>query len=315
MRKRKSLDKYQTLSFGLFDSGGPKVKKGICLNILVIWTLFQTAGFCEPVRVEHVEAELISENASVAPGEPFWVGVRFVMDEGWHIYWRNPGDSGMATSVEWVLPEGFKAGEIEWPAPGKFSSAGFVTYGYQDSVLLLTRIEPASHLAPGSQVTLGARAAWLSCGDICISGEAELSHILSVSAEAPDAVSPWTEDFKRARLLIPIQAKDWTIRAVKGRRKMILQVAAENISSANLVGTEFFPEDQGWMAHAAPQKIKRTKSGFEIVLELSKNLPKPLTRIKGILVVQGVSQGEAKLPAFIVDTKVEAGSPFFAFFN
>ena len=65
----------------------------------------------------HVEASLISERASVAPGVPFHVGIRMKIRRGWHIYWKNPGDSGLPPRITWTLPKGFVAGPIEWPIP------------------------------------------------------------------------------------------------------------------------------------------------------------------------------------------------------
>ncbi|HET6522033.1 MAG TPA: protein-disulfide reductase DsbD domain-containing protein, partial [Geminicoccaceae bacterium] len=68
-----------------------------------------------PVATERVEARLVSEVEAVRPGAPFWVALRLRMAEGWHTYWRNPGDSGLPTTIEWTLPEGFEASEIVWP--------------------------------------------------------------------------------------------------------------------------------------------------------------------------------------------------------
>ena len=64
-----------------------------------------------------VKAELLAEPLAIAPGQPFTVGIKLTMKEHWHTYWRNPGDSGEPTRVTWKLPQGFAAGELQWPAP------------------------------------------------------------------------------------------------------------------------------------------------------------------------------------------------------
>jgi DsbC/DsbD-like thiol-disulfide interchange protein len=64
------------------------------------------------VRTPQVEAELVAERSALAPGEPLTVALRLKMIPEWHTYWRNPGDSGEPTRLEWRLPPGFEASEI-----------------------------------------------------------------------------------------------------------------------------------------------------------------------------------------------------------
>ncbi len=73
----------------------------------------------KPVRVDSVEVELVADRDSIRAGEPFKLGLRIRHDPHWHTYWRNPGDSGLPTVFELKLPEGFRAGPIQWPAPAQ----------------------------------------------------------------------------------------------------------------------------------------------------------------------------------------------------
>ncbi|NBB91994.1 MAG: thiol:disulfide interchange protein, partial [Gammaproteobacteria bacterium] len=84
-------------------------------TLLVLLTLapWVTAG-PGPVQRPHIEVELVSENTHVQRGEPFRVGLRMLPDEHWHTYWKNPGDSGLSTEMEWTLPEGASASPIRW---------------------------------------------------------------------------------------------------------------------------------------------------------------------------------------------------------
>ncbi len=82
-----------------------------------------TVAAAAPPMSELVQAELLAEPASIVPGQPFWVAVRLRMKAGWHTYWRNPGDSGEATTIAWQLPSGFEAGPIVWPAPSRLPVA------------------------------------------------------------------------------------------------------------------------------------------------------------------------------------------------
>src|ERR1035438_5443799 len=80
----------------------------------------------ETVATDNVKARLVGEVRSVAPGQSFFVALELDIREGWHTYWRNPGDSGQATKLTWALPDGWSAGEIQWPAPHRFELAPLV---------------------------------------------------------------------------------------------------------------------------------------------------------------------------------------------
>ena len=82
------------------------------------------------------KVELIAEQDAVSPGKPLWVGLLFRLDEGWHIYWQNPGDSGEPPKIQWQLPPGFEAGTIRWPQPIRLGGGTVVDYGYEGQVLL-----------------------------------------------------------------------------------------------------------------------------------------------------------------------------------
>ncbi|MBN1515643.1 thioredoxin family protein [Candidatus Sumerlaeota bacterium] len=114
---------------------------------------------------KHVAAELITERDAVQLGEEFIVGLKLTHDEHWHTYWQYPG-TGMPTTIEWTLPDGFEAGPIEWPFPVTFEAGGVAGYGYTDIAVLLTRIR-APEEAPDS-ITIQANVRWLECSDSCV---------------------------------------------------------------------------------------------------------------------------------------------------
>lgn len=130
----------------------------------------------------HVRAELVSDAAVLEPGGSLRVGVRLVMDEGWHVYWTNPGDAGLATEVTWELPVGFEARRLEWPLPETFDSPGEIaSYGYSDEVTLAVEVRiPAD---PPASAAVTAAVAWLACRDRCVLGEAVVHTALPLAAE------------------------------------------------------------------------------------------------------------------------------------
>lgn len=129
-----------------------------------------------------VKAQIFADVSAVAPGEPFEIAVLLDVDPHWHVYWKNPGDSGLPTSVEFSLPEGFTVSGLKWPVPMVLKGAGGVTdYGYEDSLLLSTRVTAPKDIKTGTTVKITALVKWVSCKDICIPGRAELALDLPVS--------------------------------------------------------------------------------------------------------------------------------------
>ena len=126
--------------------------------------------------------------------------------DGWHTYWRNPGDSGQATKIVWDLPAGFKAGEIEWPSPHRFELPPLVNYGYAKQAVHLVEVTAPAALPSGSDVSLHAKVSWLVCADLCIPENADLQLRLPVTS-GPGAVDPDSEKlFAAARSELPARA-------------------------------------------------------------------------------------------------------------
>src|SRR5690242_77174 len=111
--------------------------------LLIGLTCAANAWAAVPSGDDLVKATLLADVKSVKPGQPFTLAVLLKLEPGWHVYWKNPGESGMATSVTWKLPQGFKAGELNFPIPKQFGNSGDVIgYGYEDEVLLTATITP-----------------------------------------------------------------------------------------------------------------------------------------------------------------------------
>ncbi len=128
-----------------------------------------------------VKAELVSDISEVKPGDSFNLGVLFKIDPGWHIYWRNPGDSGLPTTVEFMVPTDYKTGALNWPAPQVFqNNQGGTDYGYADTVLLWSSIEVPENANVNSQAVVEAQLSWLSCKEICIPGKANLKYDIKI---------------------------------------------------------------------------------------------------------------------------------------
>jgi len=118
-----------------------------------------------------VKLSLLTETTAMEAGRPLRVGVLLNVEPGYHIYWINPGESGQPPEVKWKLPEGFVAGDLQWPAPRRFVvPGGIVNFGYEGEVLLVATITPTATAAVG-RVELAAECSWLVCNDdVCLPG-------------------------------------------------------------------------------------------------------------------------------------------------
>ena len=150
-----------------------------------------TAFVAGPVKTGHLEAELVSETAGVAPGGLAYVAIRQDIMKGWHTYWRNPGDSGQATSAKWTLPSGWSLGDVVWPAPERLPLGPLMNYGYVGQVLLPVSLNVPATAKPGSNQTLKADVTFLVCADICVPEEAKLQLTVPVVAGVPPLDAKW----------------------------------------------------------------------------------------------------------------------------
>jgi DsbC/DsbD-like thiol-disulfide interchange protein len=116
------------------------------------------------------QARLILSAESARPGEIVTAGVLLKMAPGWHTYWKNSGDSGAPTKIDWQLTSGIKAGEIQWPVPEKLTVADLTTYVYHDEVMLLVPLTLADSVPVGPK-EIKARLSWLECEKVCLPGK------------------------------------------------------------------------------------------------------------------------------------------------
>src|SRR5215470_7883918 len=122
--------------------------------ICLLWSVAAVGTAAQPSS-PHARVELVSRQNTAIQGADLQLGVHFVLEPGWHIYWINPGDSGQPPVLKWQLPPGFSAGEIEWPRPERMQSTPqLADYGYHGEVLLPVNIHVPSTAAAGSPVQI-----------------------------------------------------------------------------------------------------------------------------------------------------------------
>jgi len=246
--------------------------------------------FAQPVKTEHVLAELLTEQSAVQPGKPFTVALRIQHAPHWHTYWRNPGDSGLVTKIQWTLPAGYTAGPIQWPYPHRLPLGPLTNFGYENELLLLTDITAPAN-AQG-RVDIQARADWLVCKDICIPEGGNFKLTLPVGEAKPTS---WASIFKSTRDLLPVAAKGWTTAtSIKGDQVTVSFTPKSGNTHAPKA-VFFYPYQEGSIENAKPQPMTKAGNGFTVAVTLAPPVPADLKTLPGILVAEnGWGEGTAK---------------------
>lgn len=176
-------------------------------GLLVVLSLFivQVAS-AESVRTRHSEVELVSEHQKLpVTGGTVTLGLYLNPDPSWHAYWANPGDAGKEPSVKWELLEGFEASDLAFPTPHVIPFESFITYGYDEPILLLADIAVPGGLVEGAEYELGGRARWVVCDDReCVPERADVS--VSLSVGDGDVNDDYEDQFADARAKLPVQS-------------------------------------------------------------------------------------------------------------
>ena len=211
--------------------------------------LFCTLAYSNPVETGHARASLIT-NLQDSQQESFYVGVRLEMQEGWHTYWENPGDSGSPFDAQWNVDQGIIVENVEWPTPVTIPYPPLMTFGYEGDVVFPFKVFRAidSNL---SKINL--EFDFLICADICIPEKASLS--LDLSTALPDslvdeAVKSLPADF--------IQTQS----VVEGDHLKIKFKSSQPVSNAYL-----FPREDNLFAYTPTQKWNRlSEDTYEIAV-------------------------------------------------
>lgn len=244
---------------------------------------------------EHAHVELLQRQDSVVPGSDLQLGVHFVLEHGWHIYWINPGDSGQPPTLKWQLPTGFSAGEILWPRPERMQSVKeLADYGYRDDVLFIVPIHvPHSMIISGPLGTpFVVEAKWLICREVCLPEHARLQVGLpqaSRAAENPSSAKLFADAEKRLPKPLPHR---WKASVTSKKDDFVLSILA----GSRITEAEFFPLDPGQIDNPAPQKTQASVTGIKITLKKSDLLVKPITVLRGVLVIPGKSAYRIEAP-------------------
>lgn len=171
--------------------------KVLLRTLLAFWVAIAAQG------AANTQWRLTLSADTAQPGQTVMAALEMQIPPKWHTYWRNPGDSGIAPSIQWTLPKGVKAGEIQWPVPHKLvESAGdvsLVTYIYEDTAVLLIPLE-VSKDAPAGRIEIQGKVSWQECEQLCVQGHTDVTATLNIGSETKPSADAATIERARQRL-------------------------------------------------------------------------------------------------------------------
>ena len=232
----------------------------------------------------HTQAGLLLEAETAKPGDAVLAGIRLRMDSGWHTYWRSPGAAGSPTTIEWQLPPGIKAGQIEWPLPEKLTEQDLTTYIYKNDVVLLVPLTLSKELKVGS-LDLKAKVSWLECAVECVPAHAEVQAALVIGTETKasqgaSVLQTWQAQVPRTNVTLAAAAR-WEGPAKDDTRPLRLQWHTED----TVAEADFFPDNNDDFEIQGKTEPVSAESGQVAIRKLVKKFsgewPK---QISGVLV-------------------------------
>ncbi len=258
-------------------------------QMLLSLALVALAGTAHALSTEaatdQVRARLLAESDAVYPGQTITLGVEQRIIPHWHTYWKNPGDSGLATKIEWALPTGASAGEIQWTIPNRYTIGPITNYGYANEVTLLSTITVPTDAKIGGAFPVQATVDWLVCEEVCIPQQVQLGMELPIVAAGSAVTGERGSDLiAKARSQLPV-ASPWIANIEYLQDRIELKIAKLDLQGDHIKDVWFYASQWGHVVHGAPQP--RRVEGDTVVIELQPGEAPPSLAIplQGVLVI------------------------------
>lgn len=218
-------------------------------------------GSPSPARaaVGHISVSLLASTEQPQPGQTFTIGVQVIPDPGWHSYWSNPGESGLAPTVAWQAPARLSFGPLEHPAPQLLNVMGITSYVHEGKHILLSKVRVGSSISRGTPLPITAQMRWLACSaSLCVPGHATLHLDLVAGAGSPGPAAP---ALKKAAQQLPRRAQPGSFAKQNG--KLVLQLP--HAMRVNAAGLAFFP-DQNGVVDSTAERVSVAGDTVEIAM-------------------------------------------------
>lgn len=248
------------------------------------------------------EARFVVDSFSSEKDSVISLGVLINLQDDWHIYWRNPGDSGLPTDIELSLPNGITASEIKFPIPKIFASEEIVNYGYGHQVLFLFDVNVPENFSL-EEINISTKITSLICKEMCKAFDTTVTISLDMSKDftAEESISRL---FEATRKMIPEQNRNLNIIAESKSDYVYLKVFVNENENQNIKGIQFYPYEEGVFRNSVRQNIKQKENFFEILLEPNQFRIKDPASVNGIIIIEDEIENDLSKKAYEITVPI-----------
>jgi thiol:disulfide interchange protein DsbD len=254
-----------------------------------------------PVKAQHLTAELVSYGNTLAPGGTLQAGLVLTMEEHWHVYWINAGDSGEPPHIKWTLPSGLTAGPMLFPPPSRLPLGPLMDFGYEETAAFPVTLTAAPSMKPGP-VHVDALVDWLVCAQVCIPGKAHLGLNLTVGPTAAPAQSVGALGQALKLIPKPIPAGD-SVTVTGGAKNFVVTFK----TGSRETDAEFYPYDPDLITNAADQAVEPLPDGLRLRIPRADDLLKLPAQLHGLIKLSDTVAYEFTAP--VVPGEIAAPPP------
>ncbi|MCH2205259.1 MAG: hypothetical protein MK132_05235 [Lentisphaerales bacterium] len=255
------------------------------LQLLSILILFATTAYPQAedaVKMKGVKINLISEADAISPNTSFTVAIHIQHFDGFHTYWKNPGMVGVATKIDWTLPEGFKAGEIQWQVPERSKMLKYNCHGYKGETYLLVDIQAGADIPESFDIE--AKVGGMTCSEksCCFVGFAQTKISLNRDTETK-LNSKHHKIIQAARDRIPKLIEKWQSSFQQTDSEIILAVHNSEFTKDIPQDLYFYPEQNVYNTETPQEVVITTDNSINVRFQLSVIAEKNLKSLSGFL--------------------------------
>jgi len=228
----------------------------------------------EPMVQVRVISPLIEADVQSIP-----FAVEITPEEGWHLYWKNPGDSGVPPSIKWDLPEGWKATDLRFPAPERIVTGDLVSFGYEGKFAVVGSFLLPPNAKPADLILKG-KLNWMACKESCIMGNTDIAFPVKIGQSVASTQKD-VDLYSFYSSAVPSNPLKVGVTFKNNAYAMTGELPSHQ-------GIYFYSEVEGVLQHEKAQKVEvSSDKGFRLILPKSEFASEPAKRLKGVLQLNG----------------------------
>lgn len=262
----------------------------------------------EPETIAHTKVVLTSDTTTTAPGSNLRLAVGFSMEKDWHVYWKNPGDSGLAPTIKWDVAPQITIGPIQWPIPHLISVGPLMSYGFENEVYLIVLAKVSKDWPADKPIEVKAKIDWLACKVECIPGSVTRQLTIPINSSGAQKDAAIAQRLDQEQLLWPVISKDIDVRARNLEKTIVLEIRPKQPLPG---GTElyFFPERDDLIDHPAKQVVTLKDNIVQVSVKKSNiSVANKIDRLQGVLVSSHGWGDSSFRQGIAVDVPLEQGA-------